>query len=134
QELIIGYQQLVRLRLWETANNVQRPTPNVQCRIGKPVVAGVSPAQSSYCSRHGCLYRTAPDQVLRNVNRLFAVSHKRNRTSCWFSRLSILGQSARTIFSPVEGASRKSSVSRSRCRSRHGSSDSSMAFRNATKA
>src|SRR2546430_13459342 len=73
-------------------------------------------------------------QVLRSVNRLFAVSHKRNRTSCWFSRLSIFGQSARTIFSPVEGISRKSSVSRSRCRSCHGCKDSSTTFLKAMKS
>src|SRR6266699_6879526 len=48
--------------------------------------------------------------VRRSVKRLFAVSHKRNRTSCCLRRLSIFGQSARTIFSPVEGTSRKSSV------------------------
>src|SRR6266536_1942336 len=72
--------------------------------------------------------------VLLSVNRLFAVSHKRNRISCWSRRLSIFGQSARTIFSPVEGASRKSSVSRSRCRSCHGASESPIAFLNATKS
>src|SRR6266403_4551219 len=72
--------------------------------------------------------------VLLSVNRLFAVSHKRNRISCWSRRLSIFGQSARTIFSPVEGTSRKSSVSRSRCRSCHGASDSSIALLNATKS
>jgi len=38
----------------------------------------------------------------RRVKRLFFVSHKRNRTSCWFTRLSIFDQSAQTMFSPLD--------------------------------
>src|SRR2546430_9485642 len=72
--------------------------------------------------------------VLRSVKRLFFVSHNRKRASCWLTRLSIFDQSARTMFSPVDEISLKSSVSRLRCRSCHGSIDSVSAFWNAAKS
>src|SRR5438105_4364521 len=46
----------------------------------------------------------------RKVNRLFAVRQSRRRTSRPFRRESNRGQSARTIFAPVEGLSRNSSI------------------------
>ncbi len=64
---------------------------------------------------------------------MLGVSQRRRRTSRRSSCASNFGQSARTMFSPVEGVSRNSSVSRSRCLSCQGRRARSMPSRKAEK-